>query len=146
MPVATWSDRFLIGIPQIDKHHQHLFSLMNRTYDDFIGQASIRDLTALFDELIDYATYHMAMEEYWMEESRFPGFAKHKQEHDVFSGRVREMHRGYHNGERHLVLEVLSFLYEWFLTHILKADAEYGRFMAAKNSFHPEGVNRGVQG
>ena len=137
MPVISWNDCFSVGIPQIDKHHQHLFFLMNKTYDEFISRDSAKNLAALFDELIDYATYHFSMEEHWMRESKYPDLAIHQKEHEIFSKRVVELQSGYHKGEIHLSLEVLSFLHTWLSTHILQSDAAYGSFVAEKKGLTP---------
>ncbi len=130
MPIIEWSDRYLIGVPQIDKHHQHLFFLLNKTYDDFLSPPPTHDLNSLFNELVDYATYHFAMEEQLMEKQLFPGFAMHRQEHVKFSQRVVEMSRDANAGKKGLSLEILSFLHTWLSAHILSADAEIGQFLA----------------
>lgn len=131
MPVLQWNDRYLIGIAQIDTHHQHLFFLVNRTYDDFINKVPRENLSILFDELIDYATYHFSMEEHWMRESSYPSLSLHQREHALFAQRVTEMQTSFHSGDQHLTLEALSFLHNWLTTHILQSDGEYGRFIAA---------------
>jgi hemerythrin len=130
MPIIEWSDRYLIGVPQIDKHHQHLFFLLNKTYDDFFSPTPTHDLESLFDELVDYATYHFAAEEQLMQNHLFPGLEMHRQEHVKFSQRVVEMSRDSNAGKKGLSLEILSFLHTWLSAHILSSDAEIGRFLA----------------
>lgn len=144
MPVISWNDCFSVGIPQIDEHHQHLFFLVNKTYDEFISRDSAKNLAALLDELIDYATYHFSMEEHWMRESKYPDLAIHQKEHESFSKRVTGLHSSYHKGDVHLSLEVLSFLHSWLTNHILQSDAAYGRFVAAKNGATPPDCKPGT--
>jgi hemerythrin len=129
MSIYDWNDRFSIDIPQIDQHHQHLFFLLNKTYNSYIRFAD-EDLNPLFIELIGYATYHFSAEEKFMEESKFPGLEGQKKEHAMFSEKIVEMHKEYQNGKKSLALELLSFLYTWLSAHILQSDAEYGRFIA----------------
>lgn len=131
MPVIEWSDKFSIGIEQIDEHHRHLFSVLNTAYTDFINPVPTLNLNALFDELIDYAIYHFFFEEHSMQEHRYPGLSLHRQEHDLFTRRVVVMHEDHTMGRKLISLEVISFLYTWLSTHILQLDAEYGRFLAA---------------
>lgn len=130
MPIIEWSDRYLIGVLPIDKHHQHLFFLLNKTYDDFFSPTPTHDLDSLFDELVDYATYHFAAEEQLMQKQLFPGLEMHRQEHAKFSQRVVEMSRDFNTVKKGLSLEVLSFLNTWLSAHILTSDAEIGRFLA----------------
>jgi len=130
MPVLNWNDRYSIGILQLDMHHQHLFFLMRKTYGNFINKAHHQDLDLLFDEIIDCATYHIAAEKQYMLESNFPGINKQKKDHDLFFLRIVEMSKSYRRGERHLLIEMLSFLHNWLSTHIIHSDAEFGLFVA----------------
>lgn len=137
MPIINWDNRFSIHLTEIDAHHQHLFALFNRLYDDFIGKADPKTLNALFDELIDYATYHFSVEERWMRDEGFSELELHQKEHDLFSKRALEMQGDYNAGRRNLSLEVLSFLHNWLARHIQLSDVEFGHFLAAKNKNTP---------
>jgi hemerythrin len=130
MPFITWNDDYLIGVPQIDEHHQHLFFLANRFYDIFVKEAPSQDLSPLFDELIDYVIYHFIAEERLMQECKFPDYALHKQEHEIFSRRLVELNKQSSCDKKHLLIEVVVFLHNWLLSHILQSDAEIGRFIA----------------
>jgi len=140
MPTLKWNDRYSIGVPQIDEQHKYLFLLMRKTYDNFINKIHYNDLDYFLDELIDYATYHISTEEQCMIENSYPGLIKQKQEHDIFFARIVEMANDYHGGQKHLLLEILSFLHSWLSCHILQTDAEFGRFIAAKNRCVSAGV------
>ena len=129
MPIIEWKEDYRIGEQQIDQHHQYLFALLNTTYDNFVAFASVGDPEHLFNEFIDYATYHFSAEEELMQKSEFPGFTAHKEEHDAFTRRVVEMHKAYLAGRQSLTLELLLFLNDWLSKHILKSDAEIGRFL-----------------
>lgn len=135
MPFVEWNDSFSLGVPQFDEHHQHLVGLINRLYDDFITGSPAESLGIILDELIDYATYHFAAEEYWMKENSYPKLAEHGAEHDRFSARVTEMQKDYHAGKVNLSIEVLTFLKNWLKKHILQSDADYGHFISS-----PKGI------
>jgi len=131
MPLIEWNDSFALGVQQFDEHHQHLIGLLNRTYDDFTACTPSDSLGDVLDELIEYAIYHFAAEEYWMNENSYPKLAEHRAEHDRFSSRVVEMQKDFHAGRTALTLEVLSFLKNWLTNHILQSDADYGRFISS---------------
>lgn len=133
MPLIEWSSAFLLGVKEFDDHHEHLVSLLNSTYDEFVNGASRMNLEKIIDQLIDYATYHFASEEYWMKEHLYPKIMEHSEEHDRFSGLVVQFQKDFHSGDAHLTMALLSFLAEWVSTHIRKADAEYGRFFLEKS-------------
>lgn len=128
MSYMEWNDAFELGIEEFDEHHKHLVGLLNTTYDCFIRGASHDELGTVLDELIDYATYHIAAEEYWMEMQRYPGAPQHREEHERFCRRVVEIQKDFHHGRANLSLEVTQFLNTWLTNHILKIDAKYGQF------------------
>lgn len=130
MAYFEWDKAFELGVEQFDEHHRHLIALLNETYDNFTCGTDQASLGAVLDKLIDYATYHFAAEEEWMSAHGYNGLAHHHKEHHKFTRRVVEIQNDFHNGKAHLSLEVLVFLKNWLSDHILKTDADYGRFAA----------------
>jgi hemerythrin len=133
MAIFEWQDRLLTGVQEIDDHHRHLVGLLNTTYRDFLRHAHPDLLSKVFEELVDYATYHFAAEEALMLKGGYPGLLQHKEEHDQFSGNVLEMHRNFLEKQKPFFLEILTFLQTWLESHILKSDGEFGRFLAQQN-------------
>lgn len=131
--MMNWEESYSIGIPQIDMQHQHLFFLLNKFYNNCLSNASYADLVILYKELVNYATYHFSEEERWMKENQFPKLEKHKKEHKNFSKRVVGLDNDFHAGKNHIMFETASFVQGWVQTHILKSDAEFGRFVAANS-------------
>lgn len=132
MPIVEWSQDFSMGVRRFDEHHQKLFSLLNRTYDMFVLEEPRQHLKTVLDELIDYAAYHFAAEEFWMKEIGYPKFSEHAREHAGYSQRVAVFQAGYDRCDVALTLEVLQFLHGWLVDHILKIDSEYGAFIVAR--------------
>lgn len=130
MAFFEWQERYFIGVPQIDEHHLHLVDLINKTHRDFLRQAPVDILAELFEELIDYATYHFAAEEQVMLENSYPDIAQHKEQHARFSEELVEMHENYLVKQQPFFLEILVFLQSWLESHILQTDSELGRFLA----------------
>jgi hemerythrin len=128
MSILVWNESFILGIEQFDEHHRHLVGLLNKSYDDFTTGTSHESFELVLDELIDYATYHFASEEYWMKKHQYPDLQQHQEEHNGFSRHIVETQKDYHGRKALLPLEVLVFLKEWWSDHILKTDAAYGRF------------------
>ena len=129
MPFVVWDDRFAVGVKQFDEDHQVLVGLLNRAYDDFDNGATHESVDSILEELVDYATYHFAAEEQWMQKQLYPRLDEHRAEHDRFSKRVVEMLGSYpHNNK--LLIKVMIFLNNWLINHILNSDAGYGRYNA----------------
>lgn len=128
MIFMQWDPNFELGIHEFDEHHKHLVDLINLAFDGFAYKAERDEIEAVLDELSDYATYHFAAEEQWMEAHQYPALPRHREEHQRFCDRVAEIRGEFRRGEAHLSLEVLQFLHSWLTNHILKTDADYGRF------------------
>ena len=127
MKKLRWDDKFKIGSSEIDQHHKHLFELFEKVHDGFSNGAP--DLGPIFDELIDYASYHFRSEEMWMVDKFYPGAANHKKEHNSFLLRIKKARKAFHGGQEHISMETLLFLREWIESHILETDAEFGKFL-----------------
>ena len=132
MNLITWNTHFSIGIHEIDDHHRHLMALLNTVYDDFIQQKAGQELAKVFAELTAYGQYHFSTEESVMRQHGYPGYALHKIRHDQFIERLNSLQGSFANGRRQLSFELLTFLNTWLLSHILDADADIGRFLAAE--------------
>ena len=128
MPLMKWYKNYELEIKVIDDHHKHLLGLLNKVFDDFTSGVSQESLCVVLDQLVDYTKYNFATEEHWMLVHEYPGLAKHLEEHEIFTNRVVAIQNKFHNAETNLFPEVLQFLQNWISYHILKTDAEYGRF------------------
>ena len=128
MPIIVWDKSFELGIIQIDDQHKRLVSLLNKTYDNFISGAGYEALRSILDDLIDYATYHFITEDALMKSHGYPLLSQHREEHDTFCNWVKEIQKGFNNGNSKLSFEVFQFIQNWLAVHILKSDADYGRF------------------
>lgn len=124
----AWNYSYLLGIEKFDEHHKHLFDLLNKAHSELVNGESDKNVRPLLDELADYATYHFAAEEYWMEEFSYPGLIQHKNEHSKFFEKVVQMLNDYDAGTTSPMIEILTFLHNWITIHILQSDADYGKF------------------
>lgn len=132
MSFIEWGTSFELGVKQFDDHHKHLVSLINRLYDDYTTEAPTETVGAILDELFDYASYHFITEELWMEKQEYPNLLTHSEEHDKFCNNIIGMKLEYNEGKLNLSLDIMIFLKNWLTDHILKTDAEYGRYIAQK--------------
>jgi hemerythrin len=133
MPGVEWNKGFLLGIGEIDQHHEHLVQLFNTMYDEFTSNAPPETLGRVLHELVDYATYHFVTEERSMEELRYPALKDHKDDHKSFILKVTRLRKLFEKGDRGLSFETVVFLKNWITNHILGADVAFGKFLAERN-------------
>jgi len=122
-----WDDSFQIGSSEIDQHHKHLFELFEKLHDGYSNGSP--NLGPIIDELVDYASYHFKSEEIWMFEKFYPEMVNHKKEHNSFLLRINKKQKAFHSGQEHISMGTLLFLREWIVSHILKTDAKFGKFL-----------------
>ncbi|GFO60416.1 hypothetical protein GMST_27410 [Geomonas silvestris] len=125
MSVIEWNDSYAVGLPEIDEHHRHLLSLFDKTYQLFLEKKHRSELEEVIDELINYATYHFAVEERLMAEYRYPQRSAHQQLHASFIDRITTQQLDFYSGRTTLALELVVMLRDWILNHILEADRAF---------------------
>jgi hemerythrin len=130
MPIIEWNMGFMLGIPEIDRHHKHLVKLLNEAYDEFRDGVAVEQ--SVIDELTVYASQVFAFEENLMRETSYPKLSDHKDEHETFCSRVNEL-RDTFKKNKNVSIELLWFLCNWVTHHLRETDAEFGRFVDMYN-------------
>ena len=88
-----FTDDCMIGIPEIDEEHRHLFQLVNELQDilDKADSSQLRTLSAsVLKKLVDYTIKHFSNEEAYMESIHDPELARQKEEHAAFVARINQ--------------------------------------------------------
>jgi len=131
MPLMEWSTTLLLGVEPFDQHHEHLFSLLNRTYDLISASAPPEYYAVLFTELKEYTVYHFGAEELWMHEQDYPQKQMHIRQHEAFVKEIIKFEEEFAAGEPLVSIGMLTFIKEWLLNHIYKTDADYAAHIRA---------------
>ncbi|WP_158240752.1 bacteriohemerythrin [Telmatospirillum siberiense] len=122
MSLIRWQDTFTIGVADIDADHQVLISLLNQL-SETREEGQSRDVVgSVFNVLIEYTIKHFAREERLMELCGFSGLAEHRQQHQRIAERVQKYQRQYEAGCHTAVDELLDFLNNWLVEHIIGED------------------------
>lgn len=123
-------DEFRTGIESIDNEHRKLFEIADRAYmtlmDEFITD-KYDYIVEILNELKDYAATHFKHEEEYMMSIKFRKLFTQKAEHQEFIERISGYdlsHLDEHQKES--ILEILDFLNDWLVNHILKSDKLIG--------------------
>lgn len=132
MAFITWDSRFSVGIPVIDQQHMKLVDYINELHDAMkIGKA--KDvLSEIIRNLVNYTNTHFTTEEKYMSTNGYPGFQDHKKEHAEFVNKVTEFQKNFNNGSSSVSIDIMNFLRNWILNHILVEDKKYVPFFQEK--------------
>ncbi len=130
MSAVTWQNAYSLGIPEIDEQHKTLFELINELWDALVKRSPVESQLLVIEGLEHYTIAHFAAEETFMRVIKYPKFDAHKQTHDKFVQRIAEEKTRLLAGNG-LSLDVLYFLKDWLVNHILVDDQDYAGFSQA---------------
>jgi hemerythrin len=91
------------------------------------GQAAA-SMKPLLSDLINYTLTHFRTEERYMQQTGYPLYAEHRNEHQQLTEQVVELNRRFDAGQTTITAETMDFLKDWLQNHILGTDKRYGRF------------------
>lgn len=123
-----FKDEFKTGLDFMDAEHSKLFQLAEETYqlltDNFIHD-KFDYIIELLSELRDYAKTHFKHEEEYMMENGYKKLFSHKVAHNDFVEKLDSFDFNTIDGnQKETLLELLSFLGDWLVNHIMKVDQE----------------------
>ncbi len=136
MKIVEWNDKYCLGNELIDSHHKHLIELLNAYYNTVSQERNIEKIAGIFNELFKYVDYHFKAEEEMMKDFGYIKIQLHTSEHDSFENRLNEFQESLISSEEEFDVEVIYFLEEWLLNHILISDKELVYFINTNTSNH----------
>lgn len=134
--MIVWTERFSIGLKTIDHQHQRLFAMIN---DLIRNQHAAADSDAIADvvrRMTEYTDYHFKTEERIMMEYGYPDCPVQVREHAAFKTKAAQFCMDCVTGKRGLSAEILDYLQNWLINHILRSDLRFKDFLI-RNGFLP---------
>lgn len=125
MDLINWSEKYSVKIEQIDLQHQKMVEIINDLHDAMKHGKSKEILSELIERLVSYTNIHFATEEQYFQDFGYPDSAAHEKEHMEFVEELVKFKDKYNDGQLTLSIEIMQFLKEWLLKHILGTDKKY---------------------
>ena len=133
MAILVWTDALSIGIEVIDAEHQRLVALINELHDAIEKGDADHVLGGILDGLITYTIEHFAHEEAMFANSGYGSVSAHIREHEQLTRQVVDVQTRYRSGATTaLSLELLDFLKNWLVVHIMVRDRKYAPFLTGR--------------
>ncbi len=123
-------DEYLTGIKVIDDEHRELFRIAEEAYEtlsnDFIAD-KFDNIFAILNRLREYTKKHFADEEAYMESIHYKRMFTQKLEHAAFIKKLDGLDLEHvDENQTETLVEVLEFLEDWLIHHILEKDKLIG--------------------
>jgi len=90
-----------------------------------MGDSRQDELEAVINELIAYTSYHFTAEEHLLGARNHADLSLQEKEHEYFTLKVLEFKRDTLNGKMTNSTELLWFLGNWLLHHVMDVDKRY---------------------
>lgn len=126
----TWSDRFIVGHPEIDRQHQVLFGIVDRAKAVVEHPGEGVDRAGVVGDLVKYVVQHFRFEEEAMAAAAYPARADHLAAHEAITRTVL-LFRECHLGGQESVEAFADFLSSWVAHHIGDHDRRLAAFLNA---------------
>ena len=125
MELIRWTDKYSVGIKEIDNQHQGLVIIINELFTYMSEGRAKNKLQDIFNHLTDYTKIHFRFEETMLVKYAYSEIDQHKAEHQKFIKKLENLKSEFLNNKITISLEVLNFLKDWLLNHILISDKKY---------------------
>ena len=127
--LVDWSSRMETGISEIDQQHKQLVDLVNQLSEAMYTGKGRDMLDHTLASLEKYALFHFGTEERLMAMHCYSEAASHKRGHESFIDDIRRFRRRFDAGCIFPV-EIMFFLREWIIYHIMMSDRDLGQTLA----------------
>lgn len=126
--LVTWDESYSLELPEIDAQHRTLLELINNLWQAIVTQTSAAQLLPHVEALEHYTQMHFAEEEQFMQASNYPRLEEHCVAHRSFVQRIADEKTVLLDGG-FIRLDLVRFLNEWLVKHILVVDRDYAAFV-----------------
>lgn len=135
MEKLFWDEKYETGIDVIDFQHR---ILLERTNDliDLVNKNEIQDnMFPILIFLEDYTHYHFDTEEQFFDSFDYINKEKHLEEHREFIKKIIEFKEQYAKGTVKIDKDLLDYLLNWLISHILGTDMSFAKDLIKNISY-----------
>lgn len=127
----TWKEAYEIGLPEIDRQHMRLVSLINDLYMAMeVGTAA--ETEKVLQGVLEYTGTHFAQEEILQERHGYPGLDEHRKLHKDLVAKALDFQKRFRNGEPGVEANLMWFLKDWLINHIKIQDSKIAKHISGK--------------
>jgi hemerythrin len=129
--VIVWDEELETGNEEIDNQHKELFKRFNDFQMACKQGKGLDELSNLLSYLGEYVRSHMAQEECLQIVHDYPGYLKHKKEHDSFSRNLEKLEEQLNakGTTPALLIQTNMTLVDWLTKHFTWTDKDLANFL-----------------
>ena len=129
--ILKWDDSLATGFEEVDLQHKKLILIFDDVYRSIQSDRAEYAVRMAKDlkRLTDYTGYHFSEEEAFMKRFSYPGYEKHRAEHEAFIAEVARQIKTLSAPDQNAGFMFYRFLGTWLLNHIAKADHAWAAYI-----------------
>jgi len=132
MALFEWNDDYSVKVASIDAQHKKLVGMLNDLHDGMVSGTGAEKLSALLGGLVEYTAMHFTYEEKLFAEHGYPQSKAHAEEHQRLVAQVLEFKRRYEASQASINMQLMKFLKDWLIKHILGSDKAYSAHLVER--------------
>jgi len=122
----VWDESIALNIAAIDDQHKALISWIDALDEAVRKGEGSQVIGDVLQKLISYVVMHFNEEERLMLSFNYPAFSSHRQEHDYYVTKMKDLQERFQKGEE-ISSDMLDFMADWIVCHIKGTDQNFGR-------------------
>lgn len=130
--LIQWSDDYSVGVSILDEQHKSIIRMVNKIHAYITSGASSEEISEILNQMTQYAMNHFRTEEDYMKLFEYPEFELHRKEHMEYWKKTALFANEAMSGNKEVLGDILSFLIDWWMDHILRTDLRYKEFFQEK--------------
>ena len=123
--LVVWKDEYSVKVKEIDDQHKKLVNIINKLHGSMVDNKTKDELSNILKELLDYGVIHFDTEEKYFSMFNYEDSENHIKEHDLFKAKATELYEKCGNNEMEISFELIDFLEDWLLDHLVNVDQKY---------------------
>jgi hemerythrin len=148
MSLFEWKAEYSVGNPEIDLQHRQIFRMAGELHGAMVNGLGNDVVEVLLDKVVAYTRHHFASEECLMKESAYPGYEKHRADHEKLAVQIAEFQEKIKDRKVAVAVELIRFLRDWLDHHIHGADLKLGIYLRSRlatSARQPAGAGASVE-
>ena len=125
MGFFVWEERYSLGMESIDSDHKVLVEMIDELYGALSKGEGKEAIQGIVSKMVDYTKFHFKREEFYMHSIKYSEADNHIAQHEYFKLKVGEFVEKLDAGINSISAEVIIFLRDWLINHILNTDKKF---------------------
>lgn len=125
MPEIKWSERFSVGVREMDEQHERLIEMINSMQ----GKSDAGTVFDIVMRMFNYADVHFQTEEKLLRSRGYSELDQQIRQHKEFLAKTTDF-SGRNFAEPAACAQVASYLRDWLVRHILEEDMKYKHLLS----------------